>query len=104
ARSQPHDVGRRQNQRTVRLQHAVELAQKRESILEVLDALDRQGHVVRRVGKGKPAVEVGVVIRGAKEAGAGGVDIDAARVVSGVLQRGRQQAIAARGVENDTLL
>ena len=44
------------------------------------------------------------MIRGAKEAGAGGADIDAVRVVSGLLQRHGQRAVAARRIENGNLL
>ena len=76
ARPHPHDIRRGQDQRPLRLQHAVQLAQVRESILEVLDALDRQRGVEHRVGKGEPAVEVDVVIRGAEAADAAGVDVD----------------------------
>src|SRR5438270_13678110 len=87
ARSHSDDIRRRQNQRALRCEDAAQLAEIRKAILEVLDAFDRQDRIERGIGKWQSIVEVAVVIRGAEQNGAAGVDIDAVRVVSSLPQR-----------------
>jgi hypothetical protein len=82
------------------LEDAVQLAQVAIAIGQVFDAFDREHDIERPVVERQTRVQIGIVVVGAEERGAGAVDVDAVRVVAGGAERRGERAVAAGSIEN----